>query len=456
MIRAGIAAICAAAALAVASAPASAGIAEHTVEIKGAKAPGPKQYDRVFVTKFGPPGADRVLVLVPGTIAGAGNFTLVARELVQRVPNLQVWALDRRSQALEDTSMFADALAGRISADEAFDYYLGWLLDPSIQPHYEPLDEEAFGFVRDWGLKVAIDDLRNVVGKANNRGREVVLGGHSLGASTAVAYAAWDFKRRPGYRQVDGLVLIDGGLLGTFNGSNRAEAEQDLAELERGSPFTDLLGIGLPWTAGVFVEAGGVYAKLDPTGPSAVQQFPLLPPQFNPGFDVTNRALLGYALDSETSPAELSLIHARAGGLAAAGDPRDWEDGAEVSSVANLADTFGQEPVNGVEWYYPARLNIDVDGADKLKRNRATNFLGLKTWHSREIDVPLYAIETSLAGADVLGGARRLVERSRVRAGEATLVDASATHSHLDPLTARPEASDFLTTVEPFLKRTFR
>ena len=456
MIRAGIAAICAAAALALAAAPATAGVAEQTVEIEGAKAPGPKAYDKVFVTKFGPRNADRVLVLVPGTIAGAGNFTLIARELVERVSDLQVWALDRRSQALEDTSMFEDALAGRASADEAFDYYLGWLLDPSLQPHYQPLDEAQFGFVREWGLEVAIRDLHQVVANANKRGREVVLGGHSLGASTAVAYAAWDFGRRPGYRDVDGLALIDGGLLGTFNGSNRIEAEQDLAELEQGSPFTDLLGIGLPWTAGVFVEAGGVYAKLDPTGPSAVQQFPLLPPQFNPGFDVTNRALLGYALDSETSPPERSLIHARAGGLAPSGDPRDWEDREEVSSVANLADTFGQEPVNGVEWYYPARLNIDVDGADKLKRNRATKLLGLRTWHASQIKLPLYAIETSLAGADVLEGARRLVKRSRVRSRETTLVDASATHSHLDPLTARPEVSDFLRTVVPFLDRAFR
>src|SRR5262245_56568679 len=131
MIRAGTAMICAAAALAVAAAPASAGVgAEAPVEMKGAPAPGPKSYDKVFVSKFGPRGADRVLVLIPGTIGGAGDFTLLAEELVSRIPNLQVWALDRRSQALEDTSMFEDALAGRVSADEAFDYYLGWLLDP--------------------------------------------------------------------------------------------------------------------------------------------------------------------------------------------------------------------------------------------------------------------------------------------------------------------------------------
>jgi pimeloyl-ACP methyl ester carboxylesterase len=426
-----------------------------TTTIDGAKAPGPKRYDEVFVTKVGPKRADRVLVLVPGTIGGAGDFSLVARDVVERVPNLRVWLVDRRSQALEDTSLFEGALRGQASADDAFDYYLRWIVDPSIQPHYEPLDDDEFGFVRDWGLEVSIRDLRHVVKAAGKGGREVILGGHSLGASTALAYAAWDFRGRPGYREIDGLVLIDGGLLGSFDGSTRREAEQDLAELEQGSPFTDLLGLGLPWTAGVFVEAGALYAKQDPTAPSAIQQFPLLPAEFNPGATVTNRALLGYALDADTSPAELALIHVRAGRLASSGDPRDWEDG-EVTPVGRLADTLAQEPANGVEWYYPRRLNIDVDGADKLRRNRVTKFLDLRTWHARKVDVPLYAFQTSLTGGDVLRGARRFVKRSAVRSRDATLVDRSATTSHLDPLTAAPETNDFLDTVAPFLKGAVR
>ena len=49
--------------------------------------------------------------------------------------------------------------------------------------------------MRDWGLKLALEDLRAVVKRARRGGRKVILGGHSLGASMAVAYAAWDFKR---------------------------------------------------------------------------------------------------------------------------------------------------------------------------------------------------------------------------------------------------------------------
>ena len=37
---------------------------------------------------------------------------------------LQVWAIDRRTQALEDTATFAAAEAGQIPPQQAFDYYL--------------------------------------------------------------------------------------------------------------------------------------------------------------------------------------------------------------------------------------------------------------------------------------------------------------------------------------------
>ena len=70
--------------------------------------------------KFGSARRGACSSLVPGFVSGSGDFTLVARELVKRVPGLQVWAEDRRSNALEDTSMFQPGT----SADEAYDYYL--------------------------------------------------------------------------------------------------------------------------------------------------------------------------------------------------------------------------------------------------------------------------------------------------------------------------------------------
>src|SRR5687767_6330214 len=82
----------------------TASAAEDAVWVRGYDEPTtPARYDRVLVTRFGPARARRVLVLVPGTNGGAGDFTLVARQLVRRVPRLAVWAVDRRSNRLEDT-----------------------------------------------------------------------------------------------------------------------------------------------------------------------------------------------------------------------------------------------------------------------------------------------------------------------------------------------------------------
>jgi pimeloyl-ACP methyl ester carboxylesterase len=430
------------------AAPAAA--AQTTTTIKGAPGPGPAKYDKVFVSKFGPKSAKRVLVLMPGTSAGAGDFTLVARQLVKRVPGLAVWAVDRREQALEDTSRFAMALRGTITPRQAFDFYLGWLADPSITNHYEPPDAAKFGFMRRWGLRLMLEDVRRVVLSAKRQGKQVILGGHSLGASATAAYAAWDFHGHPGYKDLIGLVLIDGGLGATPSPTAASLAGSAIAALKTSSPWLDLLGVGLPWASGAFAESGGIFALKDPNGPSEAQSFPLLPPQFKPPVQATNEGQLGYAFDESTSPAALSLIHVRAGELAPDGS---WRDG-EVTPIQNLAKTFGQEPANGVEWFYPRRLSIDTTAADGLSRTRAARKLGLRLTHRAKVDIPLFAVQTSLSGGRVLSRARSFARHSHIP--HAVLVDASASESHLDPLTGAPDRNAFLRHVVPFLKKLKR
>ncbi len=93
---------------------------------------------------MGPKQADRVLVLMPGTQGGAGDFTLLAEELTKRIPGLQVWAIDRRSQVLEDTLMFERALAGQATLQEMFDYYLGWVTNGGTPAdHYDFVDANS-------------------------------------------------------------------------------------------------------------------------------------------------------------------------------------------------------------------------------------------------------------------------------------------------------------------------
>ena len=385
--------------------------------------------------QLGPRSARTVLVLVPGTNGGAGGIVPVARDIVRRVPRLQVWIVDRREQALEDTSVFRTG-----DPQRAQDYYLGF--------QYKRVAGENAKFAAEWGLKLQLSDLRSVVRRAAKGGRRVILGGHSAGASTAVAYAAWDFGGRPGYRDIDGLVLIDGGLLGSFKSANLARARSELADIRSGNVFLDILGLGLPEINGIFTEVGALWAYKRPDEPSVLQQYPLLPDFVKPSVRVTNEALFGYAFDETTSPELLDIIHIRAGGLAESGDPRPWQDG-ELTPIRRHARAWAAEAPNATEWYYPRRLLLDIDAASPLRQTPAARFLGLRLRHGRRIDVPLYAYSTDLTEGRVARGARRLV--SALADPELERSWTTATPRHLDPLSAAPSTNRFLKTVVPFL-----
>ncbi len=436
-------------------ATASSAAADSYVSLRGAPGYGPSRYAKVYVEKVGPRSAKHVLVLIPGTFAGAGSFDLVAHELVKRVKGLQVWSIDRRPNQLEDTSAMVRALRGTVTSRQAFDYYLGWIGDPSVSPRYRPLDDADYTFARRWGLKLAMEDTRRVVRAARRGGRTVILGGHSLGASSALAYATWDFHGHAGYRDIAGLVLIDGG--GASTGSSTlAEAEQSIRDLQDSSPWLDLLGIGLPWAAGVLEETGAIGALREPNAASVGQASPLLPAEFKPPVPVTNRAQFGYAFDYRTSPAALALIHVHSGHVAPQAGPdglHGWVDSG-VTPVASLARIAAHEPGNFAEWYYPKRLTIDVRGASGYTRTKVTDFLGLRTWHRRGVNVPLYAFQTDLSNGRVLKAAKAFVHASRVR--RATYVNAIKGYSHLDPLAAAPKRNAFLRTAARFLRRIVR
>jgi pimeloyl-ACP methyl ester carboxylesterase len=449
---------CAAAALLAvvpASGLAAAAVEERVVQVATPPAPGPDQYNEVTVHEFGPKSADHVLVLMPGTSGGAGDFTLDGRWLAGHVDDLQVWAVDRRENAFEDTAVFEQGLAGQKSLQEVFDYYLGWITGATPPAHFQFLDASQYGFAREWGMGVALNDVHAVVKRARDQGAQVVLGGHSVGASLAIAYAAWDFNGRPGYRDLEGTVLIDGGLLGSFDAYDLAQAQDQIAQLAQGNPFLDLLGIGVPEAAGLFAEVGGLFAKLAPTADgSTLQNFPLLPAAFKPPVPATNRAILGWSFDRDTSPADLGLLHVNGGSLDTSVIPADWAD-ANITPVGRIADAFAQEPTNGVEWYFPKRITIDANGADQMKMNDVAKFLGLRLEHTRQVDLPFYVFQTDDTQGDVLKGARNFIRLSKTTKAESTLVNRDPQTSHLDPLLAQPSRNDFLKTVKPFLTEAF-
>jgi hypothetical protein len=298
---------------------------------------------------------------------------------------------------------------------------------------------------------VAVRDLRNVIRAARRGGRTVVLGGHSLGAAITVAYATWDFGGRAGAEDLSGLVLIDGGSGGPP--ISRQDTRAELAALATGSPFLDLTGLGLPWSAGVFNAVGSTLARLDPDSRAILHDWPALPGNLKAPVPPTNAAGYGHALDEATSPDSLRLVHMHIGSLAATGDPRPWVDG-ELGTVRRAATMFsGIEGVDGSAWYHPRRLSLDGQAVAGGRRNRAQRVLGVRAIHGRDLEAPIYAIETSLGAGRVLTGARALARRADIPRRMVTLVDRHETYAHIDPLSAESPGNAFVRTVVPFLRR---
>src|SRR5882724_889419 len=228
------------------------------------QAPGtPARLDKVGVLEIGPRSARNVLVLNPGTSASAAYFAPLAKTVVSKAKGWQVWAVERRENQLEDHSVLDRAKQGKVTGQELFDYYLGWLTNPSVTTHFQFSPDSDVGFARECGMRVEIGDLRRVVKAAKRRGGRVVLGGHSLGGSITAAYATWDFDGEPGAKDLSGLVFIDGGSSPTPVSAEQATAA--LQALQGGSPWLSFGGIPAP-LAGLFNAAGRLDGRAHRSG----------------------------------------------------------------------------------------------------------------------------------------------------------------------------------------------
>src|SRR5918997_2481407 len=237
-----LAAVTAVATLALLTPSASAAVKVRFERIQGFDArQTPARYDRVGVLEVGPREAPNILILNPGTSASAAYFAPLAKTIVRKADGWQVWAVERRENLLEDHSVLNRVKRGRASGQELFDYYLGFLADSSISPHFELIPDTEVGFAREWGMRVEVEDLRRVVRRAVRRGGRVVVGGHSLGGSITTAYATWDFGGAPGARGLSGLVYIDGG--SSPAPVTADQARQSLETLASGSPRLTFGGI---------------------------------------------------------------------------------------------------------------------------------------------------------------------------------------------------------------------
>jgi pimeloyl-ACP methyl ester carboxylesterase len=413
----------------------------------------PDSLDKVGVLEVGPEGARNVLVLNPGTSAGAGYFKPLADEIVRQTHGCwQVWSVERRENLLEDQSVLDLAKQGKATSQELFDFYLGWLTNPAITNHFAPVPDSAVPFARGWGMNVEIEDLHRVVRAAAEHGRRVVLGGHSLGGSITTAYATWDFKGKPGAKDLSRLVYIDGG-------SNpipvsAQQASQSLQNLKNGTPWLAFGGIPAPFL-GLFSATGSTATVIDPNGRSLAQTFPLLPANLKPPVPATNEAVFGYGVDTETSPPSLIAAQVHAGHLAASGDPRGWDRAGEITPIqryASMLSGAGLTGMDGSAWYHPMRLTIDSGAVADGNANPAQVILNVKSIHGDDLSrhLRIYAFGAALGGQGVLDTASVLARQSRIPSSQLTLINRQSTYAHNDPSAASPD-NEFVDNLIPFL-----
>ena len=454
-----LAALVAVSAFTIFAAPAIGKVNVRFERLKGFAAPGtPAKYDKVGVLETGRPNAPNILVLNPGTSASAAYFEPLAKSIVQKAPSWQVWAVERRENLLEDQSMINKAKAGKINGTQLFDYYLGWLADPSIKTHFKLIPDSSVAFARGWGMNVEIQDLRRVVLLAEKRGKHVVVGGHSLGGSITTAYATWDFHGKAGADGLSGLVYIDGGSDPTPLAPDQATKE--LQQLQTSSPWLSFGGIAAPF-AGLYNSTGSLGSLIDPNSPSLGQSFPLLPSNLKPPVPVTNLAQYGYALDVKTSPPSLRAAQAHLGELATSGDPRGWNSTGALTPIRRYAEMFsgwGLKGLDGTAWYHPQRLTDDSGAVANGNANPAQSVLNVHATRGHDLprNLRIYAFGAALGGSAVLADATILADQSHIPHRQLTLVDRHTTYAHNDPAGADPKKDAFLKFLLPFLRKISR
>jgi pimeloyl-ACP methyl ester carboxylesterase len=189
------------------------------------------RYTRYYLSDQADRQPDAILVLVPGFEGGASNFLVLADQLMHRARaenslTLEVWAVDRRSNQLEDTvglDLAEDLQDINVGLNFLFGDDLGLELS---QPLVDGPNRRAIfynnntdtAFMAQWTPLVHSRDIDAIVEQARARAlnANVFLGGHSAGTGYTARYAATDFnfaggEPEPGFRKLRGLILLEGG-----------------------------------------------------------------------------------------------------------------------------------------------------------------------------------------------------------------------------------------------------
>ncbi|MGB8223168.1 MAG: hypothetical protein WCF10_11320 [Polyangiales bacterium] len=205
------------------------------------------RYTRYYLSDQANLQPDAIVVLVPGFEGGASTFAVLAENLARRAKReaslvIEVWAVDRRSNQLEDTAgldLAEQEQDSSLGLDFLFGEQLGLDMNATLAStlnrravFYDTGEDLAF--MAQWTTLVHSQDIDAAVEEARSTARNanVFLGGHSAGTGFTARYAATNFNLgtgdpEPGYSKLRGLVMLEGG-----GGSLPAEAPSE-DELDR-------------------------------------------------------------------------------------------------------------------------------------------------------------------------------------------------------------------------------
>lgn len=386
--------------------------------IPGAPTSAGPSLDQSYVLEFPAQGAFRgTVVLVPGFLGGATNFEALARRLVLAAPGWAVWAWDRRANGLEDRSGFA--------TPDPWDFYQDYKIP-------------EFPFLKDWGLRVHLDDLDAVIEAARARG-PVTLAGHSLGASLVSLYALYRAEK------LSGLILLDGApnlvrvtreqyLNGDPGGQLGFGPAPGLNDLLAGKalPYTALFGLDPRSFAQA--EAQAFMAAQDPDADAP------------PGWVKYRSSRQAAALARIAARYQPVPIFAVSVGRAEAREginllglffhslsftvrgPRgsrvEWLDTGEATDPLEFLGLYAHPETGFSEWFFPYRLTLDLSAWD----------VAMPELKPRTLPFPVLALG---AGGGLLQKAESFQALGDVLPGTKTDIRILPGLTHLDLLTGR-------------------
>jgi len=243
--------------------------------------------DSIRFTRYRPETegpVNAILVLIPGYMGGANSFNYIGRQLVSMAEadprgSLEVWAMDRRTNCLED-------LTGMNAAEDggdpgiAVDYYYN---STEVAGHTFQgfLGENDVPFLSEFGLKLLMDDIQKIITAMipdqEDRRATVFIGGHSAGGGYASYFAGWDrdgnesTEQDAGFNNCAGLIGLD-GRVGARSVSDLQEAEylQRLVDIRSGAASRLNLLMGVTPEALALFEIIGMYAHMSPDDESTL------------------------------------------------------------------------------------------------------------------------------------------------------------------------------------------